>query len=128
DLARRELAKTEQQLTLLALDLAPGADVPELALAVDDEPLPRAAWAKPIALDPGEHSITSSIPGRPPRKELVVVQAEPGTQRFVVFPFAADKPKEVVKDLAPQRRRFAGYVALGTGGAGLILGSALGAL
>ncbi|HVJ18543.1 MAG TPA: tetratricopeptide repeat protein [Polyangiaceae bacterium] len=83
--ATEQLQKLEAQLTRLQIELAPGADVPGLEVRLDGRAISSAALGFPSPVDPGQHVIEVSAPGKKPiRMDLV-----------------ANAPKTVVKAIVP---------------------------
>jgi len=102
------------------------------AIELDGEPLPEPRWYLPVFLDPGEHSISISAPGKQRGTVKFRVIASP-TEQIVTVPPLVDAPEPSAPPAAdtgdPDRgRRIAGYVTLATGGVGLVLGLTFGML
>jgi len=103
------------------------------AVDVDGEPLADARWYLPVFLDPGEHSVTLSAPGKERSTVKFRVIASP-TAQLVAVPALHDllpAPPAVVAAPASDPdhgRRLVGYSLLGVGGAGLALGITFGLL
>ena len=71
------------------------ANPPEgLVLKLDGKELPSDAWGSPIPLDPGEHSLEATAPGKKPWTSSFVATAENPNRRVVV-------PVLEAKDIAP---------------------------
>jgi len=101
------------------------------SVEVDGEPLPDSNWYLPVYLDPGEHSVTISAPGKQRGTATFRVVNSP-TEQLVSIPSLADAPDPVkapppdAVPLDPDRgRRLAGVVTLSAGGALVITGLAL---
>jgi len=101
---------------------------------VDGEPLPDSRWYLPVFLDPGEHSVTLSAPGKKRGTVKFRVISSP-TEQLVNVPALADdaaiaapKPLPVAPSDPDRTRRLAGLVTLGAGGVGLALGLTFGFL
>ncbi|MDB5214928.1 MAG: hypothetical protein JWO86_2855 [Myxococcaceae bacterium] len=102
---------------------------------VDGEPLPDSRWYLPVFLDPGEHSVTISAPGKQRTAVKFRVVNSP-TEQLVNVPALSDdaafEPKPAPVPVAPSdpdgTRRTAGVVLLAAGGAGLALGLTFGVL
>jgi hypothetical protein len=134
---RREFANQhaitlEGQLSRVLLHLPPARELS--SVEIDGEPLPEPRWYLPMYLDPGEHTIAVSAPGKQRRTIKVGVSREP-TAQIVPVPALADvelpppPPPRKPPALPPSNaRRVAGFVVGGVGLAGLAMGSVLGVL
>lgn len=100
---------------------------------VDGEPLADSRWYLPVFLDPGEHSVTLSAPGKERSTVKFRVIASP-TEQLVAVPALHDLPPApvVAAPAAPadpdHGRRLVGYSLAGVGAAGLALGITFGLL
>lgn len=100
---------------------------------IDGEPLADSHWYMPVFLDPGEHSISLSAPGKQRGTVKFRVTMSP-TEQIVTVPALVDatEPSAPAVDERPndpdRGRRVAGYVTLATGGVGLVLGLTFGML
>jgi hypothetical protein len=81
-LARQHLGALAATLSKLALTLGPDANVAEVR--IDGVPLARGDWATPQAIDPGDHVVTLSAPGKKTIEQHVAVTPGPSTQTIVV--------------------------------------------
>lgn len=107
------------------------------AVDIDGEPLADSRWYLPVFLDPGEHSVTLSAPGKERSTVKFRVIASP-TEQLVAVPALHDAgppasvaPASALPDGAadPDRgRRLVGYGMLGVGAAGIALGFTFGLL
>jgi len=105
------------------------------AVEVDGEPLPDSRWYLPVFLDPGEHSVTISAPGKQRTSVKFRVTNSP-TEQLVNVPALADdvalEPKPPPAPVPPSdpdhTRRVAGIALLAVGGAGVALGLTFGVL
>ncbi len=105
------------------------------AVDVDGEPLPDSRWYLPVFLDPGEHSVTISAPGKQRTTVKFRVINSP-TEQLVNVPALADdvalepkpKPLPVPASDPDHTRRVTGAALLVAGGAGLALGVTFGIL
>lgn len=139
---RREFANghallLEGQMPRVLLQLPPARELSSVEL--DGEPLPEPRWYLPLYLDPGEHSIAVSAPGKQRRAVKVLVPREPSAQ-LIPIPTLVDatsdgataaKPKPAGPAQPPQAgsgQRTAGLVAGGVGVAGLVAGVVFGVL
>ncbi len=96
----------------------------------DGSAIPPGAWDAPIPLDPGEHTLEASKPGKKPWKSTITIRPGPGLTTLLV-PALEDAPEATGPDGASPRpywngRRVAGVVLGSTGIGGLIVGAALG--
>lgn len=102
------------------------------SLEVDGEPLPEQRWNLPLYLDPGEHAIAVSAPGKSRGSVTFRVVSSP-TEQIVVIPSLADEgpaappvsegpvpppPSPIVRNV--------GWGLLAAGGAGVVTGVVLG--
>ena len=132
DFAMQHALALETKLPRVLLQLP--ADRAIASVDVDGEPLPDSRWYLPVFLDPGEHSVTLSAPGKQRGTVKFRVINSP-TEQLVSVPALADEtapaplPAKVVPPSDPDRtRRLAGLVTLGAGGVGLALGITFGFL
>jgi hypothetical protein len=132
DFAMQHALALETKLPRVLLQLP--TDRALSSVDVDGEPLPDSRWYLPIFLDPGEHSVTLSAPGKQRGTVKFRVIASP-TEQLVSVPALADDvtlAPPVIKPVPPsdpdRTRRLAGLVTLGAGGLGLALGLTFGLL
>ena len=64
ELARTRRAALEPQLCYLTIVVPPESVVEGLELMRDGRKLPNAAWDTPVPVDPGNHEVVASAPGR----------------------------------------------------------------
>ncbi len=102
------------------------------SLEVDGEPLPEQRWNLPLYLDPGEHAIAVSAPGKRRGTVTFRVVSSP-TEQIVVVPSLADEgpaSPAIAKDPEPPPPsplvRNVGWGLLAAGGAGVVTGVVLG--
>jgi Tfp pilus assembly protein PilF len=84
EFARAHIAQLEPVLSRLFVQVPTAADLPDLEIKRDGSPLGRAAWGSSIPVDPGDHLIEATAPGRTPWKELIVTGAKADTKTVVV--------------------------------------------
>ena len=133
DFAMQHALALETKLPRVLLQLP--ADRLISSVDVDGEPLPDSRWYLPVFLDPGEHSVTLSAPGKQRGTVKFRVISSP-TEQLVSVPALADevvappppKPVPVPPSDSDATRRLAGFVALGAGGVGIALGITFGIL
>jgi hypothetical protein len=126
--ARVHIAAVEPQLPHLTVKVgAPDADL--LSVSIDGAPLGRAAWGIGAPIDPGDHVIDASAPGRVPFR--TTVSLAPSEAKTVDVPPLVYEAKAAAKRQAPAAepflatpwaataRRIAGGIALGVGAVAL---------
>jgi hypothetical protein len=131
DFAMQHVLALETKLPRVLLQLP--VDHAIASVEIDGEPLPDSRWYLPVFLDPGEHSVTLSAPGKQRGSAKFRVTASV-TEQLVSVPSLADearvepppKPQPIPPSDPDRTRRIAGLVALGAGGAGLFIGLAFG--
>jgi hypothetical protein len=64
EVARSRLAALKPRLSFLAVKVPPEAAVAGLEVARDGQKLPQDAWGTAMVVDPGNHEITATAPGR----------------------------------------------------------------
>jgi hypothetical protein len=134
--AREHIAVVEPQLPRLTVEVnAPQTD--RLSISIDGAPLGRAAWGVAAPIDPGNHVVAATAPGKLPYKvavELAVAEVKSvEVPSLGIDPNAAAK-REESETVAPPSgpvpgnpaRRIAGEIAIGAGvlalGAGAYFG------
>jgi hypothetical protein len=143
-LARKQREKLGPELPMLTLSLPPGTPS-RTVIARDGAPIPRAALGRAIPVDPGEHVLTTQLPGgevwrrsitvaRGEKKEVTLHVKQAGYSdggldtapraRAAASEQAAPSPPAP----GPSKRRVAAYVTGGVGLAGLAVGAVLGGL
>jgi hypothetical protein len=133
DFAMQHALALETKLPRVLLQLP--ADRAISAVDIDGEPLPDSRWYLPVFLDPGEHSVALSAPGKQRGTVKFRVTAS-ATEQLVNVPPLQDevihepppKPKPIPPSDPDRRQRIAGIVTLGVGAAGIALGLTFGAL
>jgi hypothetical protein len=83
--ARKQRAELEPTLSHLTLVVSRAAHVPGLAVKLDGQPLPRAAWGSSMPIDPGPHQVEASAPGHRSWSRQVDVGAR-GDNKVVEVP------------------------------------------
>jgi tetratricopeptide (TPR) repeat protein len=91
DLARAEAAKLEPKLHKVVIDVKDRP--PGLSVLRDGVPVPTATLGRELPLDPGEHVIEVSAPGKKPWTHTVTIPPGPGMDRIDV-PALEDAPAE----------------------------------
>jgi hypothetical protein len=130
EFALQHVVALEPKLPRVALQLP--VDRAIAALEVDGEPLPEQRWNLPVYLDPGEHAIAVTAPGKRRGSVTFRVVSSP-TEQIVVVPSlddappAAPAPKEAEPPPpASPLTRNVGWGLLAAGGAGVVTGVVLG--
>lgn len=90
--------------------------------------VPDAALGSAIPLDPGEHTVDASSPGKQTYKVVVHVEARPGTTTLIV-PVLRDAPEPVGASASSSwgAQRISGVALAGAGVVGIVVGSVFGA-
>jgi len=79
-LARGRAARAREKLGTLAIDVPLEARLPGLSITSDGVPLAPAAWGTEAPVDPGEHTIVVSAPGRRELSEKVQIRTGHGVR------------------------------------------------
>jgi hypothetical protein len=135
-IAREHAAALQPRLSRLVLRVQEAAGGGgELVLARDGVALDRAAWGSAVPVDPGEHGIRASAPGKKTWNGVVVVPEAPQVVTFEVPPLedepapspapspVATLPGFDARTPAPEEKRGLGVqrgAALGTAGVGAV--------
>lgn len=120
--ALAHLAALEPKLPRVGLQLPPLMAISSLDL--DGEPLPEQRWYLPLFLDPGEHAIAVSAPGKQRTTVRFRVIDSP-TEQLVVIPSPPDEVSAPKKpEASPAGTPTWALVAIGAGA--LVAGGALG--
>jgi len=82
--AQERIAALAPRLSRLVIDVPPGAAAPGLAVYRDGVPLPASARGVAIPVDPGDHAIVASAPGRVPWRQTVTVAPDGDIVRIAV--------------------------------------------
>jgi len=82
EFAREHAAAVAKKLAFVHLDIPTNAVVVE----VDGTGLSHERWPTPLPVDPGEHKIVASAPGKKARSLVVTVDSTPGIQEFRISP------------------------------------------
>jgi hypothetical protein len=133
DFAMQHALALETKLPRVLLQLPKDAAIG--SVDVDGEPLPDSRWYLPVFLDPGEHSVAISAPGKQRGNVKFRVISSP-TEQLVNVPSLSDevapaplpKPEPVAPSDPDRTRRIAGTVLLGAGAVGLVVGVTYGVL
>jgi hypothetical protein len=129
EFAVQHVRALEAKLPRVVLDLPEDDQVG--ALDLDGEPLPEQDWYLPLFLDPGEHRIAVSAPGKQRTTVAFSVIASPNEQ-VVYIPRLLEAMKEpvVIPPRPPRKdiglRRALGIAGLGFGAGGVLVGTTFG--
>jgi hypothetical protein len=129
-LARDRAAALAPKLPKLLLAVTKPAS--DLVIERDDSAVPAALWGQPLPVDPGEHRVRASAPGREPAV-LTAVAREGETLRLEIPELARSKagPSRASAHAAPDKRATgriaAGIAVAGVGVVGLAVGAGTGA-
>ncbi|MCB9583524.1 MAG: hypothetical protein H6717_41205 [Polyangiaceae bacterium] len=94
--------KADALTSRLAYVVVEPSDRPDdLTIRRDEEEIPRRLWDKPIPVDPGEHQLVASAPGRQGSEQRIIAIAGK-TLRVVVPAVGEAPPVEVVQPRAPE--------------------------
>lgn len=124
DYAMHHIASIEPRLPRVALQLPVTRAISSIEL--DGEPLPEQRWYLPLFLDPGEHAVAVTAPG----KERTTVRfrvIDSPTEQIVVVPSLADDTK-VAESAAPPTRAegMPTWAVVGIGAGAFLAGALLG--
>jgi hypothetical protein len=134
--ARGKIDELEKKLSYLKLDVAPAnTNVDGFTIAIDGKPVSAAAAGTRIPLDPGEHAVEAYAPARRSWSDRVLVAAGPAEKTIAVPDLAAlslpDAPvlgPSADVGSAGSTQRTLGFVALGIGAAGVVVGGISGVM
>jgi len=91
--AAERAAELEPRLSRLTLLLAPNADTPGLTIELDGASVGSAVFGVPTPVDPGQHSVRASAPGKKP--QVFSIQVGPvADQQSLSIPPLEDAPAE----------------------------------
>ena len=93
--AKQRAASVEGRLSTLAVRVAPPWDIPGLDVRRDGIALVRATWRTPAPVDPGEHRVEVTAPGKLPWRRVVIVRPVAGGQTVDIGPLE-DAPQKAI--------------------------------
>jgi hypothetical protein len=133
EIAQTHIASLEPLLSHLIVRVSQSTDLPELEIVRDGSKLPRAAWGTAMPVDPGEHVIEASAPGKVAYRQVVMVQPASG-DAVVTIPVLTDapmvRPMALVQPAVPSSAtggsRAPAWVAMAFGAVGLGAGTYFG--
>jgi hypothetical protein len=133
DFALQHAVLLENKLPRVLLQLP--ADRALETVEVDGEPLPDSRWYLPVFLDPGEHTVSITAPGKHRGSVKFRVTNSPTEQLVSVPPLTDELPPTPPPIRPPMpssdpdaQRRLAGLVTMGAGAVGLAVGITFGIL
>jgi hypothetical protein len=127
-LAREHEAKLFPRLSYLKISVPQAARMSGLAIRVDGTSLEEAVWDTDVSVDPGQHVVEVSAPGKIARRSTVTIGASSDHQAIAVDPLedAPAPARTGDADSSRNTRTTIGYAVGGTGlaaiGAGLVFG------
>jgi hypothetical protein len=92
EFARAHLAQLESVLSRVLIEVSSSADLPDLEIKRDGTIVGRAAWGSSVPVDPGDHVVEASAPGKTPWKQAVVVGLKEA--KTVVIPMLEEAPSQ----------------------------------
>lgn len=126
EFAREHIRSLEPRLPRIVLSL-PATSVIE-AIELDGEPVPETRWYLPLYLDPGEHHLAVTAPGKKRTTVTFRVTMSPTDQLVMVPPLATDYEQLAPTTTIDPSRRTLGLGALGVSAASFALGATFGVL
>ena len=108
--AQRRATALEPRLAKLSITVTSTA--PDLEVTSDGTVIPHQAWATPVPVDPGEHVVEATAPGRKPFRIGVVAPASGATQTVNVPELEMDPAAQAAAAPAPPTTRNAGGAAI----------------
>jgi len=144
--AEKRARELEPKLPKLEIDVPPESAVEGLAVKRNDTPVDAAIFGSTVPVDPGEHAISATAPGREPWSTTVTVKPEPGVTNVRIPelvklpepkvetppPPPVEKPKPPPPPPPPPKtssgQRTVGLVFVGLGVAGVLAGATFGGL
>lgn len=121
--ALAHLAALEPKLPRVGLQLPPLVAIANLDL--DGEPLPEQRWYLPLFLDPGEHVVAVTAPGKQ-RTTVRFRVADSPAEQLVVIPSPLDDPKVGKSPEQPVSTGIPTWVIVTIGAGAFVAGGALG--
>lgn len=120
--ALAHLAALEPKLPRVGLQLPPLVAI--ASLDIDGEPLPEQRWYLPLFLDPGEHVVAVTAPGKQ-RTTVRFRVADSGGEQLVVVPAPLDDLK-AAKSPEPAPTGLPTWAVVAIGAGAFVAGGALG--
>jgi serine/threonine-protein kinase len=91
--ARDRALALEPKLNRLSITLGPGTDVPGLEVKRDGAVMGKALWATPVPVDPGDHLVEVSAPGKKPWSKKIRLDPTSLAVVALEIPALEDAPK-----------------------------------
>jgi hypothetical protein len=130
-LAHDRAAALQPTLPRLTIDVPQASRSNGLTIVRDGVSVGDPQWGLGVPVDPGQHVVQVSAIGKKAWQTTVTVGG-PGSAQTLSIPLLADAPLSLQKaDAGPVKpanraRRTAGFISMGVGGAGVIVGSVFG--
>ncbi len=122
--AEQAVAELERMVARVTITVAP-ANIPELEVTVDGQPVPEVAFGRPRLVDPGRHEVEARAPGYLSARDSFSVEAQRGASVSLTLTPSGDEPDPSVDEDDPTSF-YAGVGLLAGGGAigltGLVVG------
>jgi len=126
--ARQRAAALEPKLPHLTVRV-PSNSEPDLALALDGEPLATDNWNVALRVDPGTHVVEARSSQRAPATLRVNVRGDGDAQELAVPAIApVETPPPAEEKHSGSTQRFLGWTLAGVGAGALVAGGVFGAL
>jgi hypothetical protein len=132
--ARKEIAGLDAKIGYVTITVqGPASDAAKVT--IDGEEVPAAALGVKRPVDPGQHVITADATGWKPGETTVTITAQQNTPAEIVLVADPNETEDTVgpgpgggDDGTGDTLRLVGFIALGVGAAGLIVGGVTGGL
>lgn len=99
----RERAKAlESRLSRLIIEVAKPSDVEGLEVRRDGTPIGKGVWGQGVPVDPGEHAVEATAPGRKPWRTTVVLAGD-GASVTVTVPLLAPEQEAAPVQVEPPK-------------------------
>jgi hypothetical protein len=116
------LAKLEPHLSRLLLTFAPGGDLPGITLRIDGKEIDRGVLGTPFPVDPGDHRLEATAPGRTPWSSTFHIGVDADKQTITVPVLVSPPPKsatvtetDLETNSSASRRRTIGWIVGASG-------------
>src|SRR5580658_77818 len=100
--ANDHLRALESQVSNLVIVVGPTADLPDLLIQLDGNPVGRAVWGTRIPVDPGEHAVEASAPNKKPWRVVANVSPAGDVQTVTLAPLEDAPPTASPPSAAPE--------------------------
>lgn len=129
--AQAELEQLRPQIPRLVVRVT-AADTSELALSLDGQPVPSSTLGKPRLVNPGAHHVEARLGAEQRASDVTLLV---GKESAVVLDFSQPSANQIAEPKLPAAgstngsgRRTLGWVSVGAGGVGLVLGGVMASL